>query len=323
MTFHIENDTLQSCTDMEEIVRIPAGVQRISCWAFRNNKTLREVYIPEGVIEVEDSTFKECFNLRKAVLPDSLCKIGEAIFSYCRNLEELTLGNHVEEIAYGAFFACSSLKTIQLPPSLQHIGNGAFNGCARIQELTLPNGLRDIGNYAFSNTGITELVLPDGLERCGPGILQGCKVRHLTVLGVDTKLETICNEGDLQGDAMLTADAWKFEDYPKPFQPIHGLRSFAVRHAAGEEMPAAVEEAFRRYLTRHFLRHLDEPAIFQLVLNWKAIPMERMEGALRKAAERENPGVVAALLQYQHEVFSQGQVDEVWQRRISKDEERL
>ena len=333
MEFQIQNSTLTACSDVSEIVRIPYGVKKIACWAFRNNKIIREMYIPESVAEIEDSTFKECTNLRLVVLPDSLRRIGEGVFSYCLNLEKVCLGSQVEEIAYGAFFACSKLKNINLPgcskegihlpEELHHIGNGAFNGCTGIKALTLPEQLQTIGNYAFCNSGISDLVLPEGLKWIGPGILQDCRVHHLTVMGKDTELQKIYNEEDLQADAMLTADDMEIDAYPAPFQAIHGLRSFAVRHAAGEDIPAAVEEAFHQYLARHFLRYLDEPEIFALVLDWKVIDLKRMEGALRKAGERNNPAVVAALLQYQHEIYAQTQVDEAWQRQIHGDGEGL
>lgn len=326
MVFHIQGSALTSCSDVSEIVRIPYGVEKFVCWAFRNDKTIREVYFPETVVEVEDSTFKECTSLQKVVLPDSLRRIGEGVFSYCLNLEEVTLGSNVEEIAYGAFFACSKLKNINLPgcteegihlpAELHHIGNGAFNECTSIKAVTLPEHLQTIGNYAFCSTGITELALPKELRRAGPGILQDCRVHHLTILAQDTELQEICKEEDLQADAMLTADDMELEGYPRPFQAIHGLLSFAVRHASGEDIPVEVEAVFRKYLGRHYLRYLDEPEIFALVLDWKVIDLQRMEGALRKAGERNNPAVVAALLQYQHEIYSQTQVDEAWQRKI-------
>jgi len=47
------------------------------------------------------------------------------------------------------------------------IGDNAFNGCTKIKEINLPSSLVSIGNSGLNNTGVTELVIPEGVTTLG------------------------------------------------------------------------------------------------------------------------------------------------------------
>ena len=158
------------------------------------------------------------------------------------------------------------------------------------------------------------------MEHIDDGILNGCKVRHVSILGSKVEMGPFCGEKDLQPDAMLTADSLEIKDYPAPFRAIHGLRSYAARWAAGEEMPETVHKRFRGYLKRNYLKNWEEPQIFALIVTLKLLPLTAMDVAIQKAAEMQNPAISAALLQYQHERFSQEQMDEQWRKQIRQEE---
>ncbi len=61
------------------------------------------------------------------------------------------------------------------------IGPSAFNEWTDLQSIRLPESITKIGTYAFSMTGLTEIILPPGLEVLEQGILAGTQVKTLTL----------------------------------------------------------------------------------------------------------------------------------------------
>ena len=91
---------------------IPNGVKRISNYAFRYRKKLKNMSIPSSVIEV-----------------------GEGAFFGCERLENVDIVAEVTSITYYVFWGCESLTTISMPASVCKIEKNAFQKC---------NVLRDI-----------------------------------------------------------------------------------------------------------------------------------------------------------------------------------
>lgn len=62
-----------------------------------------------------------------------------------------------------AFYYCN-VTSVSLPFTLKTIGLEAFRGCRNLTELVLPNGLERIDAAAFATTGIQSMTLPNSLE---------------------------------------------------------------------------------------------------------------------------------------------------------------
>lgn len=320
---------------------------------FSRCQSIQEVDLPDGVNTISRACFKGCSGLRRVSIPASLDSIGYSAFACCGSQMELEVapdnprysaqnGNLLSKdgstlyccpASLGAVslenpiailgedcLAGSGISHLELPQGLREIRDGALSDCKELQELKLPDGLTRIENDAFESCGFPELVIPASVTHIGTGALNNCALHHLTILGSEIDADDLCYETDLQPDTMLTADNMEIKDYPKPFQAIHGLRSIAARRAAGETVPEAVQKQFRKYLARNYKKHLDEPQIFSLILELKILPVSGIEAAVQKAAELKDPAITAALLQYQHEMFSQEQVEEQWRRQIRREE---
>ncbi len=340
------------CDHMKQIA-FPPALQSLGSFAFGCCMALHEVDLPGGVTSIGENCFELCLGMRRVSIPASLVSIGTRSFSWCGSRLKLEVsqdnprfsaqnGNLLSKdgstlyccpASLGAVsledsitilgdqcLADSDISRLELPPGLREIRDRALSDCKELRELKLPDGLTWIGESAFNSTGLTELVIPASVMHIGTGALSGCKLHHLTILGSEINADDLCWEMDLQPDAMLTADNLEIKDYPNPFQAIHGLRSYAARRAAGEAVPKAVQRRFRKYLARNYQKHWDEPQIFALTLELKTLPISGIEAALQKASELKNPSITAALLQYQHEVFSQEQVEEQWRRQIRREE---
>ena len=337
-----------NCRKLKEI-RLPDTLQSLDVCAFADCTELREVVIPEGVVSIEGECFSNCTSLQRVSLPASVQWIGVGAFSCCGDHMDLqvhpdnpyfsakngcllskdgktlygctakdgavSVPDGVVEIGERAF-GDSKIAQVHLPEGVRRIGAMAFIFCHELHHIDLPNGLTSIGETAFRDSGIEELVLPESVEQIGEDALSVRRIRYLAILGSKAMVPTVCEADDLQPDAMLMADHLEIEDYPEPFTALHGLRSVAARWRAGERVPDTVMERFRKYLTTHYKDHWEDPNIFSLIVALRLLPKKSMERATRRAIELNDPATTAALLQYQHEMFSQEQAAQQQQKRV-------
>ena len=71
------------------------------------------------------------------------------------------------------------------------IGSSTFDGYTSLKSIKLASTVKSIGNNAFSNTGITSLELPEGLESIGIGAFYSCE--KMTELKLPESLTTLNN----------------------------------------------------------------------------------------------------------------------------------
>lgn len=71
------------------------------------------------------------------------------------------------------------------------IGSSTFDGYTSLKSIKLASTVKSIGNNAFSNTGITSLDLPEGMESIGIGAFYNCE--KITELKLPESLTTLNN----------------------------------------------------------------------------------------------------------------------------------
>lgn len=71
------------------------------------------------------------------------------------------------------------------------IGSSTFDGYTSLKSIKLASTVKSIGNNAFSNTGITSLDLPEGMESIGIGAFYNCE--KMTELKLPESLTTLNN----------------------------------------------------------------------------------------------------------------------------------
>ena len=83
------------------------------------------------------------------VLPDTLEEIGQYACAGLSKVESVVIPDSVTKLDDKAFYGCVNLKTVKLPAGLKEIPYGCFEACG-LTELSLPEGLEKIGGRAFS-----------------------------------------------------------------------------------------------------------------------------------------------------------------------------
>lgn len=145
--------------------------------------------------------------------------IGSSAFRYCK-MTSVIVSSNVRSIGYTAFFECRFLTTITLPASLKKLENHAIYECNQLQrinylgsladwcaiefqddysnplrqaqnlyidgnlvtDLVIPQGVEKIGAYAFYDyTKITSVVIPDTVTEVGANAFFMCMVKSATI----------------------------------------------------------------------------------------------------------------------------------------------
>jgi len=148
-----------------------------------------------------------------AVVPHIVTAIGDYAFAHQYGLTEVTLPASVTSIGVGAFVYCSNLEKVNIPSSVTVIKQSAFAMCHNLADVTFGAGskLKIIEAYAFFCTGITDAVLPPGVEQIGARAFEG-------IFYYDGNASMAAGGGDL-GDAAFTAErslggaVWNSEDW--------------------------------------------------------------------------------------------------------------
>ncbi|MBR4078585.1 MAG: leucine-rich repeat domain-containing protein, partial [Christensenellaceae bacterium] len=212
-----------------EKVTIPDNVTSIGGDAFFGCSGLTNISIPDTVKEIGYGAFSNCEGLKKADLGEGIAAVSDDLFSDCSGLEEVVLNDNITEFGGGAFDECSSLKEITIPSALRKIGRDAFSGCSSLSavhisdlknwceivfyeedyitasvyesnplslarnlylngelltELTIPEGIEKINNFAFSGCkSIKKLVVPDSVKEIVRTAFWGCTNLEEIIIG--------------------------------------------------------------------------------------------------------------------------------------------
>lgn len=205
MDYEIEDGTLKSVPDMEEIV-IPENVSEINYDALVTAPSLSRLTIHGGVTRFWgalqefrdvrghklDITFtgtlqqwldrahdlgayigkliiegkeQDFYSQEHLVIPDGIVSIGDNCFEHCDNLVSVTLPPSVISIGEHAFAYCRNLKSIKVLGPAD-IGESAFTSCSSLQELYLADGVHSLGYGCLDYvTKLKTLFIPASVEK--------------------------------------------------------------------------------------------------------------------------------------------------------------
>jgi hypothetical protein len=196
----IGQDAFSPCPALTKI-RIPASVSSLGARAFANCASLAEIEVDplnshyasvEGVLFNKDKTaLIQCPGGKTGIfaIPDGITSLPEGAFSGCAKLTGVVIPDSVTTLGRRVFADCSALAELTLPAGIQAIPNGAFSGCRKLSGLALPAGLTSVGSQAFAFSGITNLVIPDGVTAIQDETFRDCP--ELTSVTIPQGVRTI------------------------------------------------------------------------------------------------------------------------------------
>lgn len=140
---------------------------------------------------IGDKCFRYCKKLTSVTLPESLSKIGDYVFGECSNLSSVTC-EYIDllEIGTEAFFYCTSLASVTFAGEYW-INEGVFLGCSNLTSIQTPYYTNFIPGNAFRESGLTSVVIPEGIEYIRDCAFANCG--SLTSVTLPNTVTEICS----------------------------------------------------------------------------------------------------------------------------------
>ena len=202
-----------SQTHLSEIY-LPKKLNSLGINAFSNIDTLKKVTVTSDINKSWDDWYWEgLFDgspLTTVVIEEGVTKIPAKMFYNQPGIVNINFPSTMKEIA-GYAFKNTSLKTVLFPSAIEKIGNyafgdivtltsidvgsnlvtgwNAFSGSKNLVTINLKSGARKIVDGFLADTGITEFVVPEGVEEIGKDAFSSNK--QLTKITLPSTLKTI------------------------------------------------------------------------------------------------------------------------------------
>lgn len=163
-------------------IELGDGITHIGACAFMETG-IESITIPSSVTSIGANAFWKC-NLTTEI-PALVTDLGATAF-YGDFQLTVAEGNTSYKVENGILFSNDGSVLVQAPwdvtqeaataamASINKIGDYAFHNCANIGSLTIPGNVRSIGAAAFESSGISGLILSEGLETIGNAAFNNC-----------------------------------------------------------------------------------------------------------------------------------------------------
>ncbi len=103
--------------------------------------------------------------------------------TYQADITEVIIGDNITSIGDQAFYWCDKLENITIGKSVSSIGSIVFYGCNSLKSITIPDNVNIIRPYAFEGSGLTEVVVGNGVTEISYGAFNSCYDLEKVVLG--------------------------------------------------------------------------------------------------------------------------------------------
>jgi len=245
--------------------------------SFEYAQTITSAVVPERIsiseystyeVSTLDGTFGACYNLTSVTLPNTILKL-DGTFASCRSLTSLSIPPSVTTIT-GCCFSDTGLTRIVIPATVQNISGltfflckkaesivfenpalltricagsnyGMFQRCFALKTFDIPSHVTKIGGCAFAESGIEEIVIPEGITTIYDATFYSCK--QLASVTLPSSLRTIGThdaEGPSEGEgAFQNCRALTHIEFPECLDWISGC-TFCGSGLQSIDIPAKV-----------------------------------------------------------------------------------
>lgn len=190
----IKSETFKNCKNVTTVTFDQSGsldVESIGDYAFEGCSSLKTIIIPKYVSEMGSKVFQDCTNLESIRISANVSKIGSRMFAGCPNLKSIVVEegnekydsrencNAIVETATNTLVCGTENSTI--PSTITAIGNGAFSETG-LKNIVIPEGVTSIELQAFENCQDLESVtLPQSLKKLGYHVFANSGLTSLVI----------------------------------------------------------------------------------------------------------------------------------------------
>lgn len=190
----IKSETFKNCKNVTTVTFDQSGsldVESIGDYAFEGCSSLKTIIIPKYVSEMGSKVFQDCTNLESIRISASVSKIGSRMFAGCPNLKSIVVEegnekydsrencNAIVETATNTL-VCGTENSI-IPSTITAIGNETFAETG-LKNIVIPEGVTSIELQAFENCQDLESVtLPQSLKKLGYHVFANSGLTSLVI----------------------------------------------------------------------------------------------------------------------------------------------
>ena len=178
---------------------VPASIKHFGYGVYRETSVVNVTFAENFEPVTAYNLFTQCNSLKTIQYPVSATTFESEWISGCSVIESIDLSlTKITEIVSSAFNAYDSgwndLKKVILPTTgLATIGNSAFSNCNMLTEIINLQDVKTIGDNAFKGTGITKMIIPEGVTSIGATIFANCA--EITNISLPSTLKTVSRRG--------------------------------------------------------------------------------------------------------------------------------
>ncbi|MBM6938895.1 leucine-rich repeat domain-containing protein [Pseudoflavonifractor phocaeensis] len=283
---------------------------------------LASAFIPDGVKKIHDRAFSGCTGLTSVTIPAGVKRIGEFAFKGCTGLTSVVIPVNITEINGEVFSGCTGLTSVTIPAGVKEIAQAAFRDCTSLTSVTIPEGVKEINWSAFSGcTSLTSVVIPKSVLRIKMDAFAGCTaLREVTFLGTPAELHKQAFSGE---NMAFYTPAMSMAQLPSTEYKQAAARGFALRYAAGTELPEAYRADCLKYIRgqkkKLYPMALQFPPLLHVMLVEKMAPKGDLPDLIDQAASLNKPEVTAMLLDYQDKQLKPGEREQLEEEKMQRE----
>ena len=197
------------------------GLKKIGKAAFKNCRSLTQVYLPSSLIYISTDLFRGCDSLRSIrVDPKNkhyksepnkrdgtdhvlFNKNKSMIIAYPASSREVQydIPDSVTVVSDWTFSECRKLNRIFIPDSVTEIGEGAFSNCVLLDEIEIPDSVSVIDDCAFRGcANLERVIIPASVKELGWGIFDGCPQNMVIYCDEGSDIQAYCKRNKIKED---------------------------------------------------------------------------------------------------------------------------
>ncbi|EAY15934.1 surface antigen BspA-like [Trichomonas vaginalis G3] len=182
-------------TNLGGELNFPSTLTNIDSNAFNDLSNIEILsFSSTNNLTIGSYAFSGCSSIKSITLPSSAnVFLGNYVFSGIRKVKEFTFTNNIKKSGLGCFMN-SSFETFTFENDIfcsNELPSSFFKDCCNLSLISIPSNITTLGTECLSNTGITDLYLPDYVETLGLQCLKDCTSLESVHISSTSKLEHI------------------------------------------------------------------------------------------------------------------------------------
>lgn len=103
--------------------------------------------------------------------------------------QTLEMPSSLRYVGNYTFWKCANLNNISFISLLEVIPKGCFSECTSLENAVIPSNIKRIEDFAFEKTKISNIIIPETVQKLGHSIFMGCS--HLVSVSFPATISTI------------------------------------------------------------------------------------------------------------------------------------